>query len=308
MKGLTRASLLGATLAALSAVAPGTCLAAAAAGVRKAAAQVSPAQLARHIDRALEQRLRSEKVDLSPRAGDAEFLRRVYLDLTGRIPPADKASAFLASKAADKRGRLIDELLASKEYGKHQADIWQGLLLPRNSDNRLFFRYYANLNGWLEAGFNDNKPWDRMARELVTATGPVDRPGPAVYFLANATADKVTDEKLYLTTLSRRPTPDELGRVERYLDKNSEEPRQALADVTWRSATAVTARASSARATSPWWWSARSAGSRTSSRWPARSTSTAGSGCSRRWSRRSPGSNGPTPATPTAPPTGGPST
>jgi hypothetical protein len=124
-------------------------------------------------------------------ADDAEFLRRVYLDLAGHIPPADRVAAFLDNRESDKRARVIDELLESADYGRHQADLWQALLLPRNSDNR-FVRFDA-MTRWLEEGFNANKPWDAMTREIVTAAGATDE-NPAVYYvLANRGPDKLTD-------------------------------------------------------------------------------------------------------------------
>ncbi|MGH7170409.1 MAG: DUF1549 and DUF1553 domain-containing protein [Gemmataceae bacterium] len=147
--------------------------------------------LARHIDQAIDARLHAENITPSPRCEDAEFVRRVYLDITGHIPSADKASAFLDSREPNKRAQLIDELLASKEYGKHQADIWQTLLMPRTSDNR--FVPYDKMTAWLETRFNDNKPWDQMVRDLVTAEGDSDKNGAVLYFVANATPDKLTD-------------------------------------------------------------------------------------------------------------------
>jgi hypothetical protein len=158
-----------------------------------AGSRLDSRELARHIDRVIDQRLRAEQVAPSPRADDAEFLRRVYLDLTGRIPPAAKVRAFLADKDPNKRARLIDELLASPAYGGHQADLWRALLLPRTSDNRRFLLLYPALTRWLEEGFNDNKPWDQLVRELLTASGQTDQNPAVVYFLANPTADKVTD-------------------------------------------------------------------------------------------------------------------
>lgn len=147
--------------------------------------------LARLIDDALDTRLRAEHVAASPRCGDAEFVRRVYLDLVGHIPPADKAAAFLDSREPNKRAQLIDDLLASSDYGKHQADIWQALLLPRTSDNRLL--PFDKMTAWLEKSFNDNKPWDQLVRDILTAEGELDKNGAVVYFLANATPDKLTD-------------------------------------------------------------------------------------------------------------------
>ncbi len=154
-------------------------------------ARLDPAALARHIDELLDARLQAEKVSGSPPADDTEFVRRVYLDITGHIPPADKAQAFLDDRDLAKRARLIDALLASSDYGRHQADIWQALLLPRNSDNR-FVRFDA-LTKWLEESFNANKPWDRMVRDILTASGDAEENAPVAYFLANRGPDKLTD-------------------------------------------------------------------------------------------------------------------
>jgi hypothetical protein len=154
------------------------------------AAMDAPA-LARHIDAAIAARLDAENVAPSPPCDDAEFVRRIYLDLTGRIPSAEKAAAFLDSREPNKRAKLIDELLAGNDYGKHQADVWQSLLLPRTSDNRGL--PFDKMTAWLEKNFNDNKPWDKMVREIVTAAGEMDKNGAILYFLANATPDKLTD-------------------------------------------------------------------------------------------------------------------
>jgi hypothetical protein len=178
----------GAALAALLALAGP-----AGAAERPAGTKLDSSALAHHIDRAIDARLQAEKVRPSPRADDAEFLRRAYLDVTGRIPPAEKVSAFLADRGPDKRAKLIDELLDSPAYGKHQADVWQALLLPRNSDNRRVMQFYPGMVRWLEDGFNSNKPWDRLVHDLVTASGEADKNGAVVYYLANPTPDKVTD-------------------------------------------------------------------------------------------------------------------
>ncbi len=148
--------------------------------------------LARFVDTTIDQKLRAEQVDASPLADDAEFMRRVTLDLTGHIPTAEKVIAFLESKDPQKRAQLIDSLLASEEFGKHEADIWQALLLPpRNSDNRQLNT--APLVKWLEESFNANKPWDRLATDLLTASGEQDKNGATTYFLAQNSVDKITD-------------------------------------------------------------------------------------------------------------------
>ncbi|MFM7148955.1 MAG: DUF1549 and DUF1553 domain-containing protein [Gemmataceae bacterium] len=154
---------------------------------------ISAPDLARWIDRQIAVTLEAEQIEPSPRCTDEEFLRRAYLDITGVIPPADKTVAFLDSKDPEKRGKLIEELLESKAYGRHQADLWQAQLLPRSSDNRGFLQYIPNLVQWLEGKFNSNVGWDVIVREILTSSGAVDKPGPVIYWLVNNSADKVTD-------------------------------------------------------------------------------------------------------------------
>src|SRR5690349_17673924 len=83
-----------------------------------------PLPIAKLIDAEIQKRLEAKKVRPSPLADDAEFLRRVTLDLTGRIPTAERAAAFLSSTKPDRRSALIDELLASPLYGDHCASRW----------------------------------------------------------------------------------------------------------------------------------------------------------------------------------------
>ncbi len=188
----------GASLAAAEEKQGKSRLATAATKAKGTATSLGNGDLSSIIDHYINERLRTEKVDVSPRADDATFLRRAYLDITGRIPTAEKAAAFLENHDPAKRARLIDELLASKEFGTHQADIWQALLLPRNSDNRRL--QFAPMIKWLEENFNANKPWDQMVQEILTATGDQEKNPAVTYYLANATVDKMTDSvtKLFL--------------------------------------------------------------------------------------------------------------
>jgi hypothetical protein len=194
---LHRGALLLLVLAASSAPAaggkPDATKASPAGGLLPAGSKLTAGQLALHIDKRVGQKVRAEKVTLSPRTDDAEFLRRAYLDLTGKIPTAGKAAAFLDSKDPGKRAKLIDELLESPDYGKHMADVWQALLLPRSSVNRQLLQYYPHVEKWLEEEFNRNTPWDKMTRAVLTASGPVNKTGPVAYWLANGTPDKATD-------------------------------------------------------------------------------------------------------------------
>ena len=155
------------------------------------ASKLDDAAVAKLIDAEVAKKLAAEKIDPSPRCDDAEFLRRAYLDITGQIPTAERAKAFLDDTAADKRAKLIDELLADPNYGRKQADVWLAKLFPRDSNNR--FVQPQPFHDWLKERFNDNTPWDAFVATLVTASGTVDEHPEVTFFLANRSIDKLTD-------------------------------------------------------------------------------------------------------------------
>ncbi|HEX3148834.1 MAG TPA: DUF1549 and DUF1553 domain-containing protein [Gemmataceae bacterium] len=154
--------------------------------------------LAQLIDRQVGLKLESSQVKPSPTTTDAEFLRRVYLDLTGVIPTAEQSAAFLDDKSPDKRSKLIDSLLSNPNFGRRMADIWATLMYPVDSDNRFVSK--APLHEWLQEKFNANMHWDAMAFELITATGDADKNGATIYAMSNRGVDKMTDSvgKLFL--------------------------------------------------------------------------------------------------------------
>lgn len=145
--------------------------------------------LARVIDDHIEKRLKVERIPRSPRTDDAEFLRRVYLDLHGVIPTVDQSRAFLNSSAPDRRSRLIEELLVSPQYAGHFAGTWHNHLYPPSANQRI---KPEALVRWLEHGFR-TKTWDRLVHDLVTATGPQDQNGAVTYMLKGRFTLSVTE-------------------------------------------------------------------------------------------------------------------
>src|SRR5436190_2201920 len=93
------------------------------------AGEPDAAALAAQIDRYIETRLKAEGVRPAGEADDAEFIRRVCLDLHGAVPSAEQTARFLADAGPTKREKLVDALLASPRYGEHLADIWQAYLV-----------------------------------------------------------------------------------------------------------------------------------------------------------------------------------
>jgi len=147
--------------------------------------------LAKHIDRRIDGMLAEHKFAPSAISGDAEFLRRVTLDITGVMPTYEKATAFLSDTSPEKRSKLLDELLASTNYGRKQADIWLAKLFAKDSGNR--FVQAQPFYEWIEKAFNANEPWDKFVSSIVTATGKVEDHPEVTYFLANRSLDKLTD-------------------------------------------------------------------------------------------------------------------
>jgi hypothetical protein len=104
----------------------------------------------------------------APPAGDAEFLRRVCLDLTGKIPTASEARDFLDDAAADKRARLVDRLLASQGYTSHMTRIWKELLLPEAAEDQDVAYLGTDFEPWLRRMFAENAGYDAIVRAVLT--------------------------------------------------------------------------------------------------------------------------------------------
>ena len=123
-----------------------------------------------------------EKVSPAAPASDAEFLRRVSVDIVGVIPTHEEAVAFLADQSPDKRRQLIDRLLDDPRYARHMAELWDVLLFTRNPpgsevDKRDGFQ------GWLRQRFAENTPYDKLVRELLKAEGNSVEQGTPLYFV-----------------------------------------------------------------------------------------------------------------------------
>lgn len=144
------------------------------------AGQATAAEDALHerIDRAIEA---GRDGRIAPAADDGEFLRRVSLDLTGMIPTADEAKAFLEDSNPNKREALIDRLLGSLEFARRMQVVFDVMLMER--------RPAANVpdtewERFLFDAFADNRPLDEVVREILSADGsdPQHR-GPSRFFL-----------------------------------------------------------------------------------------------------------------------------
>lgn len=154
------------------------------------AAADSP-KLAVVIDRAIQQKLDQAKIPPSSIADDAEFLRRVCIDITGSVPTVERAIAFLDNKDPDKRAKLIDELLARPEYARHMTDIWKDLLIPNTAASAR--RKHEPIIQWLNRAFTENKPFNQMAREVLASSGLQEENGAVTFYITHESVDQITD-------------------------------------------------------------------------------------------------------------------
>ncbi|WP_250927843.1 DUF1549 and DUF1553 domain-containing protein [Aporhodopirellula aestuarii] len=121
------------------------------------------------IDAIIEADLARRGIEPNPPASNEQFMRRVYLDITGRVPRGRRAWTFLASKMPEKRSLLIDHLLNQPGYASHMFNYWASILrLNDTGSNRLYLRPYGD---WLKECFQDNVAFDQMVFEMLTAEG-----------------------------------------------------------------------------------------------------------------------------------------
>jgi hypothetical protein len=124
---------------------------------------------AEKIDKLVEANYRKHKVEPNPLADDEVFVRRVYLDVTGRIPTYKQVRAFLAANDKDKRARLIDSLLNTDDYASNFYNFWADILrLNERLANNAPGRGY---NEWVRTCLETNKPYDQWVYEMLTAEG-----------------------------------------------------------------------------------------------------------------------------------------
>ena len=118
-------------------------------------------------------------------SSDAEFLRRVTLDLTGRIPTADQIRQFLADTDPQKRARAIDRLLDSPEWVDRWA-MWLGDLLKNNSASSQINRGAQGrdaLHQYIRTSLQYNKPYNQFVAELISGAGDSYGSGPANFIV-----------------------------------------------------------------------------------------------------------------------------
>lgn len=140
--------------------------------------------LTARIDHWITAGLRANHVTPVPRADDAEFIRRVFLDLAGRIPSILEVRDFLDDDRRDKRRLWVERLLAGDRYAEHFANVWRATLLPTTPDTEEP-AYAQSFEAWLRNRLRRNVGYDVLVREILTGSGRDDGSSPGAFYQAN---------------------------------------------------------------------------------------------------------------------------
>ena len=143
------------------------------------------------IDKLVFAKLQQLQILPSEVCTDEEFLRRAYLDTTGRLPEIEETLAFLNDKAADKRNKLVDSLVETEDFASFWTLKWGDIL--RSNSKKLKVSGVHKFRRWIFDNILHDKPVDQFARELLTATGSVYENPAASYWRASRDPNDATE-------------------------------------------------------------------------------------------------------------------
>jgi hypothetical protein len=147
------------------------------------------------VDKFIFAKLKTLGLPPSVACDDSTFLRRVSLDIAGRLPTVPETRDFLASKESGKRAAAIDRLLDDVGYADLFANKWAGILRNKAGGNlEQVARETFGFHAWIRASLSANKPFDQFATELITARGrPDTNPAVSWYRAVSDPKDQMAD-------------------------------------------------------------------------------------------------------------------
>ena len=124
----------------------------------------------------------------NPMSSDSQFMRRIYLDIAGRIPTYDEAIRFLNDRSSGKRAALIDELLDTDAFSMRMYNFFSDLLRVREG---IVMMGNGDIKAdpyieWIKQCMKEDKPYDQMVRDMLTATGKIWDNGATGYLISDS--------------------------------------------------------------------------------------------------------------------------
>ena len=145
---------------------------------------VSAMAMTSRVDQLVDELWVEKEVTPVEQANDETFLRRVYLDVIGRVPTIAEYNQFFELDVEDRRSQLIDELLDSREHALHMGGIWKRVLVPDDETTISRLGGSGKLEQWLSDAFAENMPYDELVKQLLLAEGRVNESGPLLFYAA----------------------------------------------------------------------------------------------------------------------------
>lgn len=157
------------------------------------------------IDGMVHAALNKAGLTAAPLTGDEEFVRRVYLDLTGQLPVPADVTDFLAAADPGKRAKLIDRLLDSDDFARHWARYWREVVTATVTERQALI-LAGSFETWMQEQLKANTPWNDIVRALITAQGELrfSKPGEngsAFFLLSRRGADATTERAAEISRL-----------------------------------------------------------------------------------------------------------
>lgn len=154
--------------------------------------------LGEFIDQQIRQGWQDNEIEASAAATEEEWVRRIYLDLLGRIPTMEEARKFLADESPRKRSVLVEELLEHEDYVRNFTTVWSNNCIGRGAPQRVS---RAGMEKFFREAFARNRPWNEIVVDIVTASGHYEENGAVNYTLAQM---QNADEGVQLTAMTAR--------------------------------------------------------------------------------------------------------
>ena len=155
------------------------------------------AESANLVDDAVFGKLKVLGIPPSAVCDDSTFIRRVSIDIAGRLPTLEESQQFLADQDPEKRDKLIERLLSSVDYADYFANKWAAILRVKRGRNSSVRANYA-FHNWIRESFHRNRPYDSFVRDILAAAGEVGENPPVAWYKEVRSINEQTEDTAQL--------------------------------------------------------------------------------------------------------------
>src|SRR4051794_9160054 len=140
--------------------------------------------LAKKIDEYINKRCEKEKVTQNAVAEDAEWLRRVWVDIAGGAPDPNEGIAFLGDRDVEKRRKKIDDLLAREDFARNWSEYWTDVMDGEATTKKREDQIKVAFRSWFQDQLSKNVAFDELTKKVISAEGLLPNNGAVGYLLS----------------------------------------------------------------------------------------------------------------------------